>query len=84
MGLVAIPARGRSGLGLGIIAGLSLNANLWFHYVWSFALGWTLLAAGIVAFVLRLPAWQHLILDRLHTLSGPGPSAGEEPAHEPD
>jgi len=36
--LVAIPARGRLGLGLAILAGLSLIANLWDHYLPTFAL----------------------------------------------
>lgn len=31
--LIGIPARGRLGLGLGILAGLSLIANLWDHYL---------------------------------------------------
>jgi hypothetical protein len=43
----AIPARGRIGLGLAIIAGLSLNANLWFHYDWAFYLGWALVVVGL-------------------------------------
>lgn len=31
--LIGLPARGRLGLGLGILAGLSLVANLWDHYL---------------------------------------------------
>lgn len=45
--LLAIPARGRLGLGIGILAGLSLNANLWYHYNWSFWLGCALVLAGL-------------------------------------
>lgn len=44
VGLLLIPARGRLGLGIGIIAGLSLNANLWHHYLWAFGLGGLLIA----------------------------------------
>ena len=35
--LLAIPARGRLGIGLGILAGMSLIANLWDHYLPTFA-----------------------------------------------
>lgn len=46
--LVAIPATGRLGIGLGILAGLSLNANLWHHYAPVFVLGLALMIAGLV------------------------------------
>lgn len=45
--LLLVPATGRLGLGLGIIAGLSLNANLWHHYGPVFALGFLLVAFGL-------------------------------------
>src|SRR5687768_12286656 len=45
--LVAIPARGRLGLGLGILGGLALNANLWHHYVFVFLLGIGLILRGV-------------------------------------
>lgn len=48
--LVAIPARGRLGLGLGILGGLALNANLWHHYLWVFLLG--------VALIIRAEDWR--------------------------
>ncbi len=44
--LVALPARGRLGLGLGILAGLSLIANLWDHYLPTFALAALLICSS--------------------------------------
>lgn len=57
--LIALPTRGRLGLGLAILAGLSLNANLWHHYIWSFVLAAALIGASInwreaAAYVRRL------------------------------
>jgi hypothetical protein len=45
--LVALPASGRLGVGLCILGGLALNANLWHHYVWVFLLGVALVVRGI-------------------------------------
>lgn len=44
--LVGIPARGRLGLGLGMLAGLSLIPNLWDHYLPTFAFAALLLATS--------------------------------------
>jgi len=44
--LIGIPARGRLGLGLGILAGLSLIANLWDHYLPTFAFAALLLLSS--------------------------------------
>ena len=48
VGLLLIPATGRLGLGLGIMAGLALNTNLWHHYLLTLLLGLGLIAAGVV------------------------------------
>jgi hypothetical protein len=45
--LLLIPAKGRLGLGLGIMAGLALNTNLWHHYNLTVLLGVALIAAGL-------------------------------------
>jgi hypothetical protein len=45
--LLLVPVTGRLGLGLGIIAGLSLNANLWHHYAPVFVLGLLFIAFGL-------------------------------------
>jgi hypothetical protein len=45
--LILVPLTGRLGLGLGIIAGLSLNANLWHHYAPVFVLGLLFIAFGL-------------------------------------
>lgn len=45
-GLLLVPASGRLGLGLGIIAGLSLNTNLWHHYAPVFVLGLAMVGVG--------------------------------------
>lgn len=44
--LVAMPARGRLGVGLAILAGLSLVANLWDHYLPTFAFAALLMATS--------------------------------------
>lgn len=44
--LVAIPARGRLGLGLGILAGMAAVPNLWRHYLPTVFVGFLLLAFG--------------------------------------
>jgi hypothetical protein len=44
--LVLIPARGRLGLGLGILAGMAAVPNLWRHYLPTVAVGFLLLAFG--------------------------------------
>jgi len=49
--LLAIPATGRLGLGLGLLGGLSLNANLWHHYAPFFLLAFALMIAAVVATV---------------------------------
>jgi hypothetical protein len=45
-GLLMVPARGRLGLGLGFLAGLSLIANIWDHYLPAFALAWVLILSS--------------------------------------
>ena len=47
--LLLVPAVGRLGLGLGIVAGLSLNLYLWHHYAPALVLGVLLTAAGVFA-----------------------------------
>ncbi len=47
--LVAVPARGRLGLGLAFLAGLSLVANLWDHYLPTFAFAGLLIATSTEA-----------------------------------
>lgn len=47
--LVVIPARGRLGLGLALLAGLSLVANLWDHYLPTFAFAGLLVATSTEA-----------------------------------
>ena len=47
--LLLVPATGRLGLGLGIIAGLSLNTYLWHHYAPVFLFGAILILAGTLA-----------------------------------
>lgn len=44
--LLLLPSTGRLGLGLGIIAGLSLNTHLWHHYTPVFVFGVALAMAG--------------------------------------
>lgn len=44
--LIAVPARGRLGLGLAILAGLSLIPNLWDHYLPTFAFAALLMATS--------------------------------------
>lgn len=46
--LLLLPATGRFGLGLGIVAGLSLNSNLWHHYGPVFVLGFALIGTGLL------------------------------------
>ena len=36
------------GLGLGIMAGLALNSNLWHHYLLTVLLGLALIASGLI------------------------------------
>jgi hypothetical protein len=45
---LAIPARGRLGLGLAMIAGLSLIDNVWSHYLPTFAVAALLIGSGLV------------------------------------
>lgn len=47
--LLLIPARGPLGLGLGLLAGLSLINNVWSHYLPTFALSALLIGVGIAA-----------------------------------
>jgi hypothetical protein len=47
IGLAIIPARGRLGLGLGILAGMAAVPNLWRHYLPTVAVGFLLLAFGL-------------------------------------
>lgn len=47
--VVAVPARGRMGLGLGILGGLLLVDNLWNHYLSTILFGGGLLLAGAYA-----------------------------------
>jgi hypothetical protein len=53
--LIAIPARGRLGLGLAMLAGLSLIANLWDHYLPTFVFVGLLMATSPEAG--RLGSW---------------------------
>lgn len=46
--LLAIPARGRIGLGLGVLAGLAPIANLWIHYAPTALFAAVLIIAGLV------------------------------------
>jgi hypothetical protein len=45
--LAVIPARGRLGLGLGMLAGMAAVPNLWRHYLPTVAVGLLLVAFGI-------------------------------------
>jgi hypothetical protein len=47
IGLAVIPARGRLGLGLGILAGMAAVPNLWRHYLPTVAVGFLLVAFGL-------------------------------------
>lgn len=59
--LLAIPARGRVGLGIAILAGLTLMVpNLWQHYLPVVVLGVALLLVPLVAWV-----WDTFVLRRL-------------------
>ena len=46
--IMAIPARGLAGLGLGVLAGLAAVPNLWAQYLPAIAVGFVLLATGII------------------------------------
>ena len=48
LGLMAIPARGRVGMGLAIVAGLSLVINLWPEYAPTLAFGFALIAVELM------------------------------------
>lgn len=48
-GLLAIPARRELGVGLGILAGLSLIANVWNHYIGFFVIAAVLIGRGLLA-----------------------------------
>ena len=63
--LVALPARGRLGLGLGILAGLSLIANLWDHYLPTFALAAVLICSSDELARVAQALWSRLALRRL-------------------
>lgn len=52
--LLIIPARGWLGLGLGIIAGVSVVNNVWDHYLPTLAFGGLLLTCGMANFAWRL------------------------------
>ncbi len=45
--LLAVPARGRGGIGLGILAGLALIFNLWSHYLPTLLVGAALVIADL-------------------------------------
>ena len=47
--LLAIPARRKIGLGLGILAGMAAVPNLWVHYVPTIIVGSLLIASGVYA-----------------------------------
>jgi hypothetical protein len=53
IGLAVIPARGRLGLGLGILAGMAAVPNLWRHYLPTVAVGFLLVAFGLRATLRR-------------------------------
>lgn len=53
IGLLAIPVRGLPGMGLAIIAGITLIPNIWDHY-----LPTMLFALAFVLTAIRLPTWQ--------------------------
>lgn len=65
--LVAVPARGRLGLGLAILAGLSLIPNLWDHYLPTFAFAVLLMATSPEA--RRLAATWSLVRPRMPSLA---------------
>lgn len=45
---VTVPAHGMGGLGLGILAGLTLVPNLWSHYLPTMMVGWLLVAGAVL------------------------------------
>jgi Glycosyltransferase family 87 len=58
--LVAIPVRGRLGLGLTILAGLSLIANLWDHYLPTFAFAGLLIVTSAREGSAGRQTWQRI------------------------
>jgi hypothetical protein len=54
--LLLVPATGRLGLGLGIVAGLSLNSYLWHHYAPVLVFGAALVLVGIAEHLRRIQA----------------------------
>lgn len=46
-GLLAVPARGRLGLGIGVIAGVTLIPNIWAHYLPTMVFGLGLMASTL-------------------------------------
>jgi hypothetical protein len=69
--LVAIPARGRLGIGLGMLAGMAAVPNLWRHYLPTLIVGFLLVVFGF------RDARDHMDSSR----SRSHPRAGDEPAH---
>ena len=70
--LVLVPARGLTGLGLGILAGLAAIANLWGHYLPTIVFGAILVAGGLV------------IAARQASVERRGPGSAEEKALSPE
>jgi Glycosyltransferase family 87 len=66
--LLALPVTGRLGLGVGILAGLALNANLWHHYLLTLLLGVALILIALLTAIGRQAWWQ-----RAAPLPGPEP-----------
>jgi hypothetical protein len=70
--LVLVPARGLTGLGLGILAGLAAIANLWGHYLPTILFGAILVAGGLV------------IAGRQASVERRGPGLAEEETLSPE
>lgn len=51
VGIALLPARGRLGLGFGLIGGVMLVSNIWDHYLPTFIFGLVLMGAGALPFV---------------------------------
>ena len=61
--LAIVPAKGRLGIGLGVIAGLTLVSNLWDHYLATFVFALLLIVADVAQLVnvRRLPTFSNRI-----------------------
>ena len=56
--LLALPVRGRAGVGVGVLAGLALIANLWTHYASTVAFGALLAIAPTAGWLYRQQRWR--------------------------